>query len=166
MLAAAALACAVVAEGAGTMNPLFAILDELRGSQPVRQEWVEHWLGVSLAERPTESTEYFRVLHGQQSTQVPEIRAVELRVPIAQSATSGPMLILDIDASVRCVSLDEIQKHYGARPALRVPTPRQPASSPIDYEYHFAWGRMSFGISRSATECLTRVVVDFAKGNR
>ena len=148
------------------MTPLFAILDELRDSPSVREEWLEHRLGVSVAERSTESTEYFRVLHGQQSTQVPGISAVELRVPIAQSATSGPMLVLHIDASVRCVSLDEIQKHYGARPALQVPTPRQPASAPIEYEYRFAWGRMSFGISRGTTECLTRVVVDYTKGNR
>ena len=147
------------------MNPLFSLLDELRDSQAMRQESLEQRLGVVFAERSMESTEYFRVLSASQSTALRAIKGAELRVPVAKSATSGPLLVLDVDPSAQCIALDEIQKHYGRGPELNVPTPRQPSSAPLDYAYRFAWGRMSFGVSRTPPECLTRVVIDFSKPN-
>ena len=165
VLAAGAFACCVVAEGAA-MDPLFALIDEMRQAQPIRQEWLEQRLRVSFIEQPALSTEYFRVLHAPSSSEVREVKAVELRIPVAESATSGPLVVIDVDSAVRCIAQDEIEKHYGANPALQVPTPRQPPSSPLNYEYRFPWGRLSFGVSRTAPECLTRVVVDYVKASR
>ncbi len=165
VLAAGAFACCVVAEGAA-MDPLFAMIDEMRHAQPMRREWLEQRLRVSFVEQPALSTEYFRVLHAPSSPEVREVKGVELRIPVAESATSGPLVVIDVDSTVRCIPQDEIEKHYGANPALQVPTPRQPPSSPLNYEYRFPWGRLSFGVSRTPPECLTRVVVDYAKPSR
>lgn len=146
------------------MNSLFTVIDQLLESRPVTQSGLEERFGVKFAERTLESTEYFRVLHAGPSAKVPGIAHVELRVPVEPATVSaGVQVIFSVDPAAQCISVADILGHFGPRPVVMPPNPRQPASAPVEYAYTQIWGQLSFGVARSAPRCLTRVIFQFMK---
>jgi len=137
---------------------LFAIVDRLVDARPLTATATGKLVGGTLAPVGQRSTQHVLVYEAQGVT---EFDHVELRLQGPNSTNNGQFLILDVNAK-RCVQMDVVQGRYGRDPELSVPTPRQPADSPIYLKYRRDWGTLSFGFARTGAECLRRIVLDVA----
>lgn len=138
--------------------PLFAIVDSLVDARPLTVGKTGKLVGGTLAPLVAESTER-KLVYVAQAT--PEFDRVELRVQSPASSTNGQFLILDLNAR-RCVNVETVQRRYGAQPEVSVPTPREPADTPVFLKYAHDWGTVSFGFARIGPECLRTVVINVA----
>jgi hypothetical protein len=135
---------------------LFAIVDHIIEARPFTATAIGRLVGGTLAPVGQRSTPYVLLFEAQGT---PEFDRVELRLKGPNSTNNGQFLILDVNAK-RCVGKDDVQTRYGRQPELSVPTPRQPADSPIYFKYRRDWGALSFGFARTGAECLSTVVID------
>jgi len=90
----------------------------------------------------------------------PELKSAEIRL----NRRSGKirLILIDVDASARCVPDEEVRRRYGSSPELGVPTSRQPPDSPIYYIYHQPWGDLRIGVSQVGRRCVEMIVTEFS----
>lgn len=152
-------------ERTGVVNAedsLLAVIRDLMGRHPFRPDAVSKVLGHRLDEVPARSTEYFQVYESSAPT-AGGVAKVELRVPRAAGSTRGGLLILTVNPQP-CLTRAAVIARFGSNPELAVPTPREPADSPVYLKYPMAWGVVSFGFQRSGDGCLRDVVLDGTGG--
>lgn len=116
-------------------------------------------LGAAFERAPTRSTDVFDVLTAQRSRAYPAVMSAELRVD--RRTGKIRQIIIDVDADAFCTPDDEVLRHFGSSPELSVPTPRQPADSPLFYVYHHPWGDLRIGVSPIGQRCVETIVTQF-----
>jgi hypothetical protein len=92
-----------------------------------------------------------------------ELKGVEVRVPQGAATRKGPIVVVDVDGEATQIKQADVLAQFGKSPAVEVPTPQQPADSPIYLSYQQPWGTLRFGFARPSTELLTTVVIDSDK---
>jgi len=86
------------------------------------------------------------------------IKKIELRSPVDKKNPGG-LIIIDL-YNTEHVTGGDVVSRFGQVEDLGVPSPEQPADAPINFTYKFIWGKVSFGISKEASEALIHVVLD------
>lgn len=138
-------------------SKLLEKIDEIADGHAVSNARLGRQLGVTLTPDAAHSSE-FTLKYGGSADTGGMFGPVELRVPGPAADTQGQLVLLDINPAV-CITLNEIRQRYGVEGNLSVPTPRQPADSPIYLVYPKSWGKISFGFARDFS-CLRKVIID------
>lgn len=143
------------------MFPILDLVDELRAVDLSNAADVGQRTGVAISASPADSNRYFRVLRGEGSAKFPQLRRVELRIPVnVTETTSRGIIVLEVDPAKDCIGPGDLESRYGKDHGMIVPTPHQPAQSPIGFTYVYPEGELTFGISQASPACLVSVLVD------
>jgi len=137
---------------------LLALVDKLVEARPLTVAAAGRLVGATLVPLADLSTGRKLVYAAQDA---PGFARVELRLPGPQSARGGQFLLLQVAEAPHCVTMAQVQTRHG-QGALAVPTPREPAASPLFLRYERDWGSLSFGFARGGAECLRTVAIDVA----
>lgn len=138
-------------------DQLFELVDKLSAARPFRHEPLGKLLGKTLEFDPAESHGYFTTYRARISDSS-LVQSAEVRVPTVATTAPDGLLILEVKP-LGIKQLTVVQR-FGKNPELSVPTPRQPADSPLYLIYRLEWGQLKFGFSRGRDEQLVRIIWD------
>jgi len=137
---------------------LLALVDKLVEARPLTASATGRLVRATLAPVGELSTERKLVYAAQEAA---GFTRVELRLPGPRSTDNGQFLLLQLADGPHCVTMAQVQARHG-QGALSVPTPREPADSPLFLRFERDWGTLSFGFARGGAECLRTVAIDVA----
>ena len=93
---------------------------------------------------------------------VPEpspVQKLELRIPVADTASGQALLILTIRSS-RAAPAGELRSRFGSPAQVEAPRATAPFGTPTYEIYEFQWGRLLFGYLSAEKDALGEVIFD------
>lgn len=141
------------------MADFFDIVETTIRDHKLGPDHASRTLGVRLERSKEKSNDYFEVLTSGRSQTIPELKSAEIR--IERHSGRVKLILLGVEASVRCVTPNEVMKRFGTQAEFSPPTPRQPPESPSYYVYHHPWGDLRIGVSPTGRRCVEMVVTEF-----
>ncbi len=141
-----------------TEAELFDALEALAASRPFRVDDVSRKTGLALAPDKDGTDEIFAVHRGRNPAG-PLFVEAELRTPGPGATAPDGILILTLNRAV-AVTARNATSRFGSEQDLIVPTPRQPADTPVYAVYRRPWGDLRLGFERGGRRLLVKVVLD------
>lgn len=141
-----------------TLHPIITMLNDLTSQLPLTPEKLEQVLGIRLAPASLQNNPHFTFLeHGPCYNGL--LQRVELRLPRSIRPGLAPQLILELVLGSK-LSRELCLEAFGNIYELRVPSPRQPAGSPILFCFTLSWGGLRVAISDDAAEEAVSLLLD------
>lgn len=141
-----------------TEAELFDALDALAASLPFRVDEVSRRTGLTLTPDKDRTDEVFAAHRGRNPA-APLFVEAELRTPGPGGTAPDGILILSLNPAVK-VTARNATSRLGSEQNLIVPTPRQPADTPVYAVYRKAWGDLRLGFERGRDGRLVKVILD------
>ena len=143
-------------------DALFEILDRLAATRPLRPESAGPIVGVQFTPDEAASNVAKAVFVGTRSDNE-LFKSATMQRPANDVWGKAGFLELEIDDGVS-VSQSDIRGKLGPEDRIIVPSPREPADSPMAIRYHRPWAVLSFGFV-PGEDTLLFVTIDEAESD-
>lgn len=134
---------------------LWKLIESLSQQVPFTREKIEYILAASLPER--EQNEHIISFHGKDIQLADQVVISNIELRLNEKRPTPGFLVIDING--KCISLQQLQSHYGMLEITEAPRGRS-LDEATTYSASFSWGALSFGFKESNPQCLSFVVLD------